>query len=200
MKTATTIRQRIEGMPLGETFLVSQFLSVGSRSSVDQAICRLAKAGVITRVARGVYVRPKPSRLFGTALPSTEQIVQTVAAAHGEIVEISGVEAERRFGFTTQTAMKTVYLTSGPTRRIRIGKLEIELRHTCARKLALAGTKEGQALLALLSRGKNNVGEREVERVQRQLSSEEFNNLASAFEVIPGWLASALNKRVIQHV
>lgn len=196
MKTATAIRRCIEAMPLGEPFLLSRFLAVGTRSSVDQAIGRLTRAGVITRVARGVYVRPKPSRLFGTALPSTEMIVKSLAEANGEVIEISGAEAERRFGLTTQTSMKTVYLTSGPSRKIRVGKLEIELRHACARKLALAGKKEGQAMLALLSRGREQVGEREIRLVRNQLSTEEFDRLASAFGIVPAWLVTALNRRV----
>lgn len=195
-KTATEVRHAIEAMPEGEPFLVSRFLSLGPRSSVDQALSRLTSEGTIMRVSRGVYVRPKPSRLFGQALPPTEKIIRTIAEAHGEKIEIHGAEAERRFGLTTQTMMKSVYLTTGPSRKIRIGKLEVELRHASARKLALAGTRTGQAMLALLNRGKAGVGEREIELVRKQLSPEEFDSLASAHTLVPGWLSVALSKRL----
>lgn len=201
MKVATEIRREIESMPEGEPFLVTRFLPLGTRSSIDQAVSRLAREGVIMRVSRGVYVRPKSSRLFGQALPPTEKIIRAVTEAHGEKVEIHGAEAERRFGLSTQTMMKPVYLTSGPSRKVRIGKLEVELRHASARKLALAGTRAGQAMLALLNRGKAGVSEAEVELVKKQLSPEEFNALASAHGVIPGWLSAKLNKgRTFQHV
>ena len=201
MKIATEIRHEIESMPAGEPFLVSRFLPLGKRSSIDQAVSRLTKEGVILRVSRGVYVRPKPSRLFGQSLPPTEKIIRAVAQAHGETVEIHGAEAERRFGLSTQTMMKPVYLTSGPTRKVRIGKLQVELRHACSRKLAFAGRREGQALLALLSRGKEGVGEGEIELVRKQLSTEEFNRLASAHGIVPGWLSAKMNKgRTTRHV
>lgn len=196
MKVATEIRREIEQMPEGEPFLVTRFLPLGSRSSVDQALSRLARDGTIMRVSRGIYVRPKASRLFGKALPPTEKVIFALTQAQEEKVEIHGAEAERRFGLSTQTMMKPVYLTSGPSRKVRIGKLEVELRHACSRKLALAGTRAGQAMLALLNRGKDGVGEAEIELVRKQLTPEEFGTLASAHGALPGWLAAKLNSSV----
>lgn len=201
MKVATEIRREIESLPEGEPFLVTRFLPLGTRSSIDQAISRLVKEGVIMRVSRGMYVRPKPSRLFGQALPPTENIVRAFTEAYGETIEIHGAEAERRFGLSTQTMMKPVYITSGPSRKIRIGKLEVELRHACPRKLALAGTRVGQAMLALVSRGRSGVGSNEIDLIRKQLSPQEFNTLASAYGIIPGWLAEKLNTgHKAQHV
>lgn len=192
--TAPALRNAIKRLPVGEPFVSSRFLSLGTRSAVDQALSRLAREGEVMRVARGVYVRPQASRLFGKTLPSTEAIVRAVATAHGETIEMHGAEAERRFGLTTQTMMKPVFLTTGPTRKLKIGKIEVELRHVAPRKLAMAGTKAGQALLALINRGQKHVGEREIEQIRRQLSTEEFERLATAFGVAPGWLVSALSK------
>ena len=40
-----------------------------------------------------------------------------------------------------------VLVTSGPSKRIRVDKMEIRLHHVCQRKLALAGRPAGLALI-----------------------------------------------------
>ena len=55
MRTSQAIRQAIAGQPQGAVFSSADFLSVGTRTAVDQALFRLMKDGIIVRVARGLY-------------------------------------------------------------------------------------------------------------------------------------------------
>ncbi len=56
MRTSEIIRQTITGQSQGSVFSSTDFLSAATRAAVDQALFRLMKAGVIDRVARGLYV------------------------------------------------------------------------------------------------------------------------------------------------
>jgi len=48
-----------------------EFLHLGSRAAIDQALSRLTKEGKLMRVARGTYVCPVSSR-FGTRAPAPD--------------------------------------------------------------------------------------------------------------------------------
>ena len=194
--TAEQIRQRIQERPVGEPFTQTAFLECGTRASVDQALSRMVKAGVITRVTRGLFVRPEMSRFVGKVMPAPIKVVETIAKTTGSIVQVHGAEAARQFELTTQTPTQPVFLTSGPSRRIRVGKMEIRLQHVCQRKLALAGRPAGLALAALWYMGKNEVTPLLIGKIQQKLSVTEFEALKSMTSAMPSWMSDALFKHV----
>ena len=200
-KTAKLIRQRIEAMPIGEPFTPTAFLECGTRASVDQTLSRLVKAGSIERVTRGVFVRPEVSRFVGKVSPSPLKVAETVAKTTGAIVQVHGAEAARRLELTTQVPTQSVFVTSGPSKRIRVGKMEIRLQHVCQRKLALAGRPAGLALAAMWYLGKKEVTPALVEKIRRKLGSSEFEVLKSATSSMPAWMSDAIfrNERTAVH-
>jgi hypothetical protein len=76
------IKSRIRGNGRGWVFSPNQFLDLGNRSAVGVALHRLAREGVIRRLARGLYDYPKRDRRYGTLAPDPD-------VAGGLIVEES---------------------------------------------------------------------------------------------------------------
>ena len=136
--TAKLVRARIEATPLGEPFSSTELLTLGTRAAIDHSLSRLTKAGVIARITRGVYVRPIMHEYVGQVMPDPFKIAQAVARATGAQVSMNGAEAARRLELSTQMSTQSLFLTTGRTRQISIGKSKICLQHTSARKLALA--------------------------------------------------------------
>ncbi len=65
-----------------------------------------------------------------------EQAVEALAAQRGEVIVSSGAAAANSLGLTTQVPVRTVYLTSGRTRKMSLGKQIVELRHAPRWQLA----------------------------------------------------------------
>ncbi len=191
-KSAELIRQRIEAMAIGEPFTPTAFFACGTRASVDQTLSRLVKAGVIERVTRGVFVRPEISRFVGKVMPEPHKVAETIARTTGAIVQVHGAEAARRLELTTQVPTQSVFVTSGPSKRIRVGKMEIRLQHVCQRKLALAGRPAGLALAAMWYLGKKEVTPVLVEKIRHKLGASEFEVLKSATRSMPAWMSDAI--------
>jgi len=189
--TAKLIRQRIEGLPIGEPFTSTAFLECGTRASVDQTLSRLVIAGMIARVARGVFVRPEISRFVGKVMPEPMKVAQTVAKAAGAVVQVHGAEAARRLELTTQMPTQSVFTTSGPSKRIRVGKMEIRMQHVCHRKLALAGRPAGLAIAAMWYLGKEEVTPAVVNKIRHKLGNSEFDALKAAIPSMPAWMSDA---------
>lgn len=199
MSVNKNVRQRALQMRRGEPFTNGAFLKLGSRASVDKALSRLVEEGVINRVARGVFVRPKKSPYVGEVMPEASRVLEVIARNRGETLQVHGAEAARRFKLSTQMPTKPVYYTNGPSREIRVGKLNVKLVHTAnPKRLQHAGEKPGMALSALWYLGKENVGENTIERIREGLSEEEFEILRRS--KMPAWMASAIQSEKLEIV
>jgi hypothetical protein len=192
MSTAEIIRHRVLRVRRGEPFTNTGFLKLGSRASVDKTLSRLVEEGVIQRIARGVFVRPKQSRFIGSVMPDVAKVVEVMARDHGETIQVHGAEAARRFKLSTQVPTTPVFYTSGPSRELKVGNLTVKLLHASHRKLHLAGKRPGLALSALWYLGKYNVDASVVGAIREGLTEEEFETLIHTD--MPGWMAGALQR------
>ena len=141
MKVAMTLP---EGVPLAAKGL----LHLGSRAAVDQTLSRLAARGELIRAGHGIYMRPVQTR-FGPRSPSTEQAIEALAVQRDEMIVPSGAAAANALGLTTQVPVKSVYLTSGRSRVLNLGRQDVELRHAPRWQLALGNKTSGQVVRAL---------------------------------------------------
>jgi len=98
----SNIEQRIIGKGRGAIFAPADFLDIGSRASVDQALSHLSDQGVIRRLTRGLYDYPKKSPRFGFLSPSTDDIAKAVARKDGQILQPSPSMAANRLSLSTQ--------------------------------------------------------------------------------------------------
>lgn len=192
---AETILERTSGLSEGTPICAKELLHLGSRAAVDQALARLVKRGRLMRVGRGVYVRPVEGR-FGKRAPSASTVVAQVAGIKGETVASHGAAAANKLGLTTQVPVRAVYLTSGPSRRLKLGSEEVELRHAPAWQFALANHPAGEVLRALAWLGPERAGEA-LRRLKHKLSSRELTEIASARAILPSWLAKEVSEVVV---
>ena len=187
-----TILRQAKSLPEGSVLSPKEFLHLGSRSAVDQAFSRLAKAGKLLRVARGAYAAPVSSR-FGSRAPAPEKVVQALAEQSGEIVVPHGASAANALGLTQQVPIREVYLTSGRTRKLNLGRSEVLVKHAPRWMLALGARPAGAAVRALAWIGPSHAGE-SLTTLHRTLSHAEWQALASARASLPGWMAQAIGK------
>lgn len=190
-RLSETILRYAERQPEGAPVLAKGLLHLGSRAAVDQALSRLARRGALLRAGRGVYVLPVESR-FGRRAPSVEKTIVGLAAVCGERVANSGAMAAHVLGLTAQVPVKCVFLTSGSSRTLTLGRERIELRHAPPWRLALAGRRAGEAVRALAWLGRDRAGAATA-AVREQLSEDERRELASVIPRTPGWLAGPLS-------
>jgi len=181
-----------EGLPEGTPVAAKSLLHLGNRAAVDQALSRLAERGRLIRAGRGVYLRPVTSR-FGARTPSVEQAVGALATQRGEVIVSNGAAAANALGLTTQVPVRSVYLTSGRSRTMSLGKQVVELRHAPRWQLTLADRPAGQAVRALAWLGPEQA-EAALKILKRKLSPSVFGELVGAAPQLPTWLAQSVGK------
>lgn len=173
-----------------------EFLHLGSRAAIDQALSRLTREGKLLRVARGTYVTPVSSR-FGNRAPAPEKVVHALAEQRGEVVTPHGANAANALGLTQQVPIRDVYLTSGRTRKLKLGRAEVMVNHAPRWMLALGSGQAGAAVRALAWMGPNHVQE-SLATLRRTLPPAEWRALTSARAALPSWMARAIGEEAIR--
>lgn len=185
------IEKQASDLPEGALLHPKALLHLGSRAAIDQALSRLARSGRLLRVCQGVYVPPVETR-FGSRPPAIDRVVSSLSTLWGEtIVPCGGAEANA-LGLTTQVPVRSVYLTSGPSRRLKFGELTVELRHAPRWQLVAPHRPAGGAVRALAWLGPEGVAAN-LEVVGRRLSRDDIDELAETRAVMPAWIAEPVS-------
>jgi hypothetical protein len=189
---AQSILSQAQSLPEGGLLSPKEFLHLGSREAIDQTLSRLAREGKLLRVGRGAYSLPVHGR-FGVRPPSTESVLESIESASGETVVASGAAEANALGLTTQVPTREVYLTSGPSRRLKFGNREVELKHGNRWQMLLGKRPAGQAIRALIWLGPERA-HLVLEELRSKLPSQEWEAMQGARAGLPSWMAKAVSK------
>lgn len=189
--TSQAIRDYAKALPEDATLSAKELLHLGERAAVDQALSRLVKRGEFMRVRRGLFAVPVKT-LFGGRAPSVGAVVENIAKTTGERVSISGASAANILGLSTQNPARQIFWTSGPSRRLKLGAQEVELKHVPSWQLRAPNSRAGHAFRALAYFGKSEASEA-LRRIKPQLSEEERRELFDLRASAPTWMAKELS-------
>lgn len=192
---AEEILAYVSGLPEGTPLTAKELLHLGSRAAVDQALSRLKRRSVLLRAGRGVYVLPVESR-FGTRAPSAARVVEGLAAKRGETIVPHGAVAANSLGLTTQVPVREVFLTSGPSRSIKLGAQMVEFRHAPAWQLVHPGRMAGDIIRVMAWLGPEQADEA-LRKLKGKLPPDELQAIGAARSRLPTWLAQRVSALVV---
>jgi hypothetical protein len=158
------------------------------------ALTRLSRKGTIRQLARGVYDYPKISKLFGAHSPPTEAIAKALQGRHATRMQLAGAHAANALGISDQVPVRTIYLTDGVSRRVKIGGQEIVLKRTTPRNMATAGRLSGLVIQALRWLGQKHVDDKVIAKLRRNLKPEDRAALVKDAKYAPAWIGAIFHQ------
>ncbi len=170
--THAAIEDNIKRYKRGELIIPSDFRGKGTEAAIKKALSRLAADGTIKRLGHGLYVLPKKDPLFGTVLPSVEEIAIALAKKEKIKIKPAGAFALHKLGLTLQVPTKLVYLTDGNARIIKVGKNTIRFKSTTPKKMAIKGELSGLIILALEELGTDQIDEATARKLGNLIQNE----------------------------
>lgn len=185
-----TILSVARSLPEGGLLSPKEFLHLGSRAAVDQALARLAREGQLLRVGRGAYALPVQGR-FGSRSPSTESVVQAIESVSGEMIVPNGAAEANALGLTTQVPIREMFITSGRSRTLQLGSRKVELKHGNRLQLLFGKRPAGMAIRAVTWLGPHE-GAAALEDLRSKLQGTEWDAISAARSAMPSWLARAV--------
>ena len=181
-------------MKRGWVFTSTHFLDVGSRSAVAKALERLADAGTIRRLARGLYDYPQKHSTLGDLPANYERIAQALAGRDNLKIQPSGAYAANLLGLTDQVPARIVFLTDGPNRNVQIRNQQIILKRTTPRNMATAGKMSGLVIQALRFLGQSFVDDKVVGKLKEKLSADDKRRLIADLRYAPAWIGKVARR------
>lgn len=169
-------------------FSPGHFDSIGNPAAVRQALSRLARAGKIRRIRRGLYDLPCLHPLIGQTVPDAMAAVRTLMEGSHAQWQASGAYAANLLGLSNQVPAKIVILTDGVSRRVSLGKVTLIFRRTAPRNLLGAGRPAGLVIQALRYFGKYSVSSEIVLRLRKQTKRDAKADLRSLAPKLPAWM------------
>ncbi len=182
------VLSRIYGSKGGAVFTPGDFLDLGSRRAVDLVLHRLVKGQILRRLARGLYDYPRKHPELGILSPDIQKVAKALAGKHRLRLQPAGAYAANLLGLSEQVPAKIVFLTDGPSRTVKIGKQEIQLRRTTPRNMAVAGKLSGLLMQAFRHLGQQHITPTRIKHLKRALPAKERRQLLKDLPLAPTWM------------
>ena len=175
----------------------ADFYSLGSTEAIKKILLRLEKQGMLIRLAFGIYLYPKQSKLLGNITPSLEEIAKAIAKRDKARIVPAGSYALNALGLSTQVPLNAVYLTDGAARKVKVGKRTILFKKASPKNLAAVGPISGLAIQALKAIGEGRVIIEEEQQLLKLLKKENQEALKQDIALAPEWIKIIMKKAII---
>ena len=165
------------------------FVDLGSREAVDQALSRLVKAGHLRRVGHGLYDRPRFSSLLNRPAPADIDVaVAALARRDGVRIMPDGLLSANQLGITNAVPAKACYITDGPSRALEIDGRTIHFKHVSPRVMKWTGRPSAPVVQALRWLGPDAAADKQVVTIlNRDLPEDVKLDLLQNCGDLPGW-------------
>lgn len=188
------IEKSIKSKPIGSLVVPDDYLSYGTSDAIRKALDRLEDKQVIVRVAQGIYVRPKISKLIGPLVPTAEEVAEAIAKRDRIRTVPTGSYALNALGLSTQVPMNIVLLTDGSPRVVKVGKRTIKFKKTTPKNLMTKGKISRLVIQALKEIGNGNVTEEEEQKIIELLKKEDKKDFMHDLAFAPVWVKKIMKK------
>lgn len=182
------VRNRIIDHGRGWCFTSMHFSDLGSDPSIRKALSLLQKQNIIRRLAQGVYDYPKVHDLLGIIPPDLNEVAKVIAEKNGVQIQPAGAHAANLVGLSNQVPGRVVFLTEGPSRKVKIGNQEIIFKKTTKKIMSSAGTKEGLLIQAMKNLGKDHIDQITRARIAEFLKNSNEKKVRENMKFAPVWM------------
>lgn len=171
--THSEILKRVKRGEPGDMVFPVDFRGLGPDAAIRMSLSRLAKEGVLERIAHGIYMIPKEHPELGKLLPSAQHVANELAKRERVRILPTGSYALNILGLSEQVPMQQTYITDGQSRMIAIGKGRIRFKGTTHKKLSLKGRISSLVILGLEELDLKKLTPNEVLRIRELLEKED---------------------------
>lgn len=190
----TTIKSRVYGHDRGWCFTPKHFMGLGSETGIRKALSRLEAQGFIRRIRQGLYDYPHIHEKLGVIPPSVDGIAKALAQRDKTKIQPTGAYAANILGLSDQVPARVVFMTDGPPKKIKLGKLVIVFRQTTAKNMANAGTLLGLIIQAVKYIKKDYLTEKMALQLKIHLKNIDQKTLEKGIRYAPVWVGQYLMK------
>jgi hypothetical protein len=201
---AKILKQMAGQAPFG-VWTPTDFLDLGSRGAVDEALSRLTGAGEIRRIARGLYDLPRLNTLTRKQTnPDPRKVIDALARRDQTRMLVDGMTAANDLGLSDAVPAKIEVHTDARLRELKIGEQTITFKRTAPSRLFWAGRPSMRVVQALHWLRGTIDGDRD--RIDRRLAAifadpdhgaAIVRDISAGFTSLPAWMQNILRPLLV---
>lgn len=186
------MKSRILSHGQGWCFTPKHFLDLGDDASVRKFLSLLQKQGFVRRLAHGLYDLPREHGVLGRVPPNIDAVAKAIAEKNGSKIQPTGAYAANLIGISDQVPGRVIFLTDGPPRRLKLGRLEVVFKQATVKNMFAAGSREALVIQALKFVGKDQIDHLILQTVKAFLKSSKRREFEKNIKFAPQWIRTIL--------
>lgn len=188
------IKHRIDKLPYGSVFVISDFTDISSYENAKKCLLRLEKTKKIRRIIRGIYDKPYFSSLINeSSSPDMSKVANAIARNYNWQISPTGLTSLNLLGLSTQVTNKYEYFSSGQYKTYDIGKFNISFKHKSSKELINLSYKSSLVVQAIKELG-SDINEEIIQKIKRMLSKEEKAILLRETGNVTKWIFEVVKR------
>ncbi len=189
------IVSRIYGNGRGWAFSQADFADLGSRSTVDSALHRRQREGLIRRALRGIYDYPRFSELLQKHVsPDLDQVAHALARKFAWRIQPDGATAQNLLGISTQVPARINYLSDGPDRAYTVGKTSLTFQHMALKESGFKLNESRLLVQALKELGESRITSELLDQLRKKFTPSLRKRILQDTKTATGWIYSAIQE------
>jgi hypothetical protein len=190
-----SIRDRVLASEDGSVFTSSDFADIADTGTIRQSLNRLVQEKILRRIIRGVFEKPKYSKLLEEYVAvSPDAVAQALARSYHWTIAPCGDTALNLLGLSDQVTAVWSYISDGPYKTYEWNHVKIEFRHRTNREITGLSYMTSLVIHGLKALGKERVSEETIERLSARLSEPEKTALLRESSESSDWIVDTVRK------
>ncbi|UWP36596.1 DUF6088 family protein [Eubacterium ventriosum] len=168
------IRERVLSLEDGTVFVMSDFADIADTSTIRQSLSRLVQSGTLRRILKGVYEKPKYSKLLDEYVAADpEAVANALARSYHWTIAPCGNTALNLLGLSTQVTAVWSYISDGPYKTYEWNSTKLEFKHRTNKEITGLSYMTSLVIQALKTLGRSNVTPEVIQMLSEKLTAKD---------------------------
>ncbi len=179
------VRRHVAALEKGQMFTTRDCLKYGSRAAVDKALSRMVRTEIITRLARGVFMKAD----WRSPRPSALAVATIKAQSFGRQIASHGVDLGHKMALQAKGNQEPTYIITGSSSSFHYGGTVINFKGACMRKHRSGESLAGQVIRALWQLGEQACTDKSKRKAASTCGRTDRQELRDSAAWMPAWLS-----------
>lgn len=189
------IRARILAAEDGAVFVAPDFADIADTATIRQGLKRLYQSGIIRRIIRGIYEKPKYSKLLDEYVAADpDAVAKALARCYHWTIAPCGNTALNLLGLSTQVTAVWSYISDGPYKTYEWNSTKLEFKHRTNKEITGLSYMTSLVIQALKTLGRTNVTPEIIQTLYEKLSEAEKQACLKEATESTDWVYDTIRK------
>ena len=189
------IRARILAAEDGAVFVAPDFADIADTATIRQGLKRLYQSGIIRRIIRGIYEKPKYSKLLDEYVAADpDAVAKALARNYHWTIAPCGNTALNLLGLSTQVTAVWSYISDGPYKTYEWNSTKLEFKHRTNKEITGLSYMTSLVIQALKTLGRANVTPEIIQTLSEKLSEDEKQACLKEATEATDWVYDTIRK------